>query len=242
MVHTLPDYTTKYKLAKIFGQIDSGELAARIKPINVFDRRGSIIWWDDCQEDVDTWEQTAIGTGSSVALANDKIFYGKNSIKLTCGSDGAKYAAVHRYFPVSVDTRLGVEAIFSLGADMDKVGIFLQIFDGTTSYQAYAGLDVNNSKLQYGNYLALSDVPNGSYAFIEDKVLFYHLKLVIDWEMKKYVRILFAEKQFDMSSYSMKTAVSVQPPFIIIGLRCTGEAASNGITHLGGAILTQNEP
>ncbi|GAH58675.1 unnamed protein product, partial [marine sediment metagenome] len=51
MVHTLPDYSTKYKMTNLFGNLDNSELAARIKPLSMLDRAGHLIWYDDFEAD-----------------------------------------------------------------------------------------------------------------------------------------------------------------------------------------------
>ena len=49
MVHTLPDYSTKYRMTNVFGNIDHSELAARLGSPSTFDRRGNIIFMDSTQ-------------------------------------------------------------------------------------------------------------------------------------------------------------------------------------------------
>ncbi len=47
MVHTLPDYTSKWKMLKLSANVDNAELAARINGINTFDRRGNVLYIED---------------------------------------------------------------------------------------------------------------------------------------------------------------------------------------------------
>ena len=242
MVHTLPDYTTKYKLVRFFGSIDDAELAARINNINTFDRRGNVVFWDDFQGNINVWKTSISGTGAAAALSTERVFHGASSAKLTTGSTTAFRSALLRYFELVPSTRVGMEWVFSLGADIDYIELFSEVDDGTDGYQIFVGIDVDSSKFTYGNRLSPTDLPDGDYKFYEDEVYWYHAKVVFDYSTKKFVRFLFAEKEYDMSTYDLQTFTTTTYKLMSVQFRAYSASGDNGVVYVGKFILTQNEP
>lgn len=242
MARTLPPWTSKWRMAKFFAAIDDAELAARINNINTFDRRGNVVFWDDFQSSINTWQQSKSGTGSEAFLSTDRVFHGGSSVKLTTGSDASLRSALIRYFELVSFTRVGMEWVFSLGADVDHIELFSEVDDGATIYQVFVGIDVDSDKFTYGNRLAPTDLPDGGYAFYEDQVYWYHAKVVFDYSTKKYVRFLFAEKSYDMSAFDLLTFATTGYKFMSIQLRAYSASGENGVVYVGKFIFTQNEP
>ena len=65
MAHTLPPWTSKYKLTEVFSGIDVNELAVRLgSPVNL-DRRGNIVFIDDVEHALRKWEVSTTGDRGS---------------------------------------------------------------------------------------------------------------------------------------------------------------------------------
>ena len=82
MVHTLPDYTTKYKTAIVFGNLDHAELAARLGSIDIYDRRGAVIDLDNFEAPYMRWIGETLGGGGNVTLTTEKNLSSKNTYLL----------------------------------------------------------------------------------------------------------------------------------------------------------------
>ena len=222
-------------------QLGNAELAARLNSLHSYDRRGNVVFMDSFQDHINSWKQTTSGAGGAIALSTDRIYKGVSSAKLTAGSDVSNYAQLERYFPLSKNTKLGFELIFSLGANVDNVTMHITIYDGTWKRQCMIRLDVDNEKLQYRIPSDPADVSGGSYGIYEDYHLFYKMKMVIDRSTNEYVRFLFNEQEYDLSAIGLRSDSDASDPYIHVRIENDGDVGSNGVLYIGGFILTQNE-
>ena len=114
MVHTLPDYTTKYKTVRVFANLDHAELAARINNINTYDRRGNIMWWDDFEGSILLWDIGGSGTGRNAELSTAEPLVGSQCCKLTTGDAINNEGGIFRFFQLPTTTTLGAEISFRI--------------------------------------------------------------------------------------------------------------------------------
>jgi len=242
MVHTLPDYTTKYKMTKIFGNIDDAELAARLGSINTFDRRGNIAYFDNCSESLEKWNLSLTGAGASIILTTEKPHMGDASIKLTGGSTVTKRAAILKYTPELPSTRIGAEFIFNLEQDIEEIEIMIAQAEATTTSRGKIQFDIPNNKIYYLAGVAETKTELADYEFDTATGLYHSAKLVIDYSTGKYVRLVLSHRQYDMSTYDLYVNVAAYTPKCTSRFRLTSTDGNNGFAYVGGFIFTQNEP
>ena len=82
MVHTLPPWTSKYRLVKIFANVDVAELVVRLGSPVSFDRRGNVVLIDDFAASVIKWSYPGYGTGNGHELSTAWAKSGSQSLKL----------------------------------------------------------------------------------------------------------------------------------------------------------------
>ncbi len=242
MVHTALDYSTKYKLATIFGQIDTGELAARLGSPVVYDRRGNLMWMDDFEDGINKWAPETNGLGGAVESSIETAFFGAKSCKLTAGSTLGRYAQIRRSFQLPILGGVGVEYTHNVFVTGDYLRLTVQFLYGGTVYVASVQYDGSDDKLYY-----LNDANVYVESGIElDLVLsvdnFYTLKLVADFRNNKYMRLMFANKFADLSAHNLYTTPAAGPDFMSVAIHLKGDAASNRFCYIDNVILTQNEP
>jgi len=246
MVHTLPDFTTKYRMVKIFANIDDAELAARTHSIDVFDRRGNVVWYDDFDvadtRDMPKWVTGGDGTGNAQSINSLCTFLGKYSLQFTAGSDGNLWGWMERHFPLPISTRMGIEFIFSPSDYFDHAMFTLDIFDGTTEYYASIQVDFVNQRLLIYDMSTFDYVPLMNYSIDRTGKIFYHLKFVVDFGTKQYVRLMFANQEVDISGYDIVVNPLPAYQFVDVRMDFIGEVGHNGLMYVGGVILTNYEP
>jgi len=242
MVHTLPDYTTKYKLTRVFGQIDSGELAARLGNIDTWDRRGNVIWYDDFESSTTKWYFSGTGTGWAVERSTDRAYTGAYSLKMTTGDASGNFAKTTKALENPTSETIGIEIIANSDHPDNELYLFIVGFDGNYQYSPAIKWNVGQGKVYYkdstGTYQLLR---SGIYA--EPHLEYWlPLKLVWNWKTLKYVRAVVGEYEYDLSDEDIQKAVDTSEKHIEIWIYYMSTASGNKIGYVDNAILTQNEP
>jgi hypothetical protein len=241
MVHTLPDGTTKYRMVKIFGQIDSGELAARLGSIVTFDRRGNVVLMDNFESSTLKWRTTTNGTGAAIVISTGAAVSGDSSCKLTAGEGELGIAGIVKYVHPKILGKLGFEFSFTVDDDTESVRGTFAHFNGTTRYSSVVTYDHVNSKLMYTDNVA-GNVDIATGVTLEDILgIFHTMKIVIDSSTNKPVRLLVNEDTYDLSAYTAKQQGGSGGEWVQIGVSHFSDHASVKSIYIDNAILTQNE-
>lgn len=241
MTHTLPDYSTRYKMTTIFGNIDDAELAARLGSPVTFDRRGNVVWMDDFENTLNKWGAEGNGVGNSQAVNITRARNKTTSVLLTCGSTVAVSSRIFKWLILPVETSIGTEISFSLGDDLDHFDFILRIYDGSNHSYCWLQIDFANSKITYYNDVGgFTDLITGITWDTTFKT-WYTIKMVCDYATGKYVRMIFGNKTVDMSTIPMRVLNSGTYPQMRLYLTAYGTAATNATMYLDDFILTQNE-
>lgn len=242
MAHTLPDYTTKYKLAKIFGNVDNAELAARINGLSTLDRRGNVVWWDDFEGGASLkWGVFADGVGTAT-VSTDRAWMGSQSMKLTTAAVIGNVVDLDKSFSLPIERKLGVEFMFHIASGKPTILIYWVGFTGTTYFLAQVQYDFNLDKIYYYNsgsaWIELPKV-DGTVTTHESWCL---MKLVIDWTTKEYVRFIFGGSEYNLSGLSLKTGASATARRTDVLIYNRAETAAAATVYIDNFIFTQNEP
>lgn len=242
MSHTLPDYTTKYRMATVFGQIDNSELAARIGSVNTFDRRGNVVFIDDFEGSTLFWESATSGTDADVSIVADRGKLGSQSCKLTAGDGATGQAYIYRLLGAQVLGKLGIESSFTIDSDTTRVDLELRYYDGINYHSGMVRYVKASDKFQiWDTTLGYVDVLT-SYSLDFLNTAFHTMKLVIDIDTKKYVRLLVNNQSIDLSAYTLKEYADATKTSIRFGIYHVSAEASAAPIWVDNIIITQNEP
>ena len=149
MVHTLPDYTSKWKMDKIFANIDDAELAARLGSQNTYDRRGNTIWMDDFEAPSLKWAKVLSGAGAAITINAEHPYRGSQHLKLVGGSTVNRRAQALKYFSYLHVSNVGAEVAFTADANVLYFILELMSFDGTYYTEVQIWVDPINDELSY---------------------------------------------------------------------------------------------
>jgi len=241
MVHTLPPWTSKWRMATIFGQIDQGELAARLGSINTFDRRGDTIWMDDFESSTLKWRMGDFGVDADVKISADTAMMGDSCCKLTAGKGANGLASITRYIHPKILGKIGFEFSFTVNDDTKTVQGSIYHFDGTTEYTSLVTYNHSTSKLQYtDNDAGTVDLAVG-YTLEDLLDTFHTMKIVIDSSTKKPVRVMVDENSYDLSAYTAKENAGAGGERIQLAITHISDHAAVKSIYVDNVILTQNE-
>jgi len=242
MVHTAPDYSSKHKQVISFGDVNTNELAARLGSIDTFDRRGTVVWIDDFESGTKKWNYTTGGTGAAVSFSTDTARSGKQSLKLTTGDSIDDYAGIYKQFQRPFLKRIGAEISTTIHDDTKYIYIWLSSQFNGKNHQASIVLDENDSKIYYKGADSTYYVLDSDYGFINNIYTFYTLKLVVDFEVKEYVRFKIGGKEYDMSGISFPIYSGGSTWYLQYEISHTTNVNASRSIYLDDFILTQDEP
>jgi len=221
--------------------IGPGELAARLGSPIVWDKRGSLLWYEGFETELTEFENAGGTTNRTPAHK----YSGECSLLVTTAATASVLAGVTTVFSHPPLTKsIGFETVFTKHDDHEYIYIDISVMDGTTGHYPSFRIDVQNGKLQYyapgptwtdfATGIALDD----SYGTV---LLWHHLKIVFDISTGKYVRCILDNTEYDMSSYSFDTAADTHLYTRIQAF--TSPSINSALTsYFDHFALTSNEP
>lgn len=242
MPHGQPDFGM-YAIARtIYRLTDMGELAARLGSLVTLDRRGDVVFLDDFEAPILNWT-TGEGTGADKEwLDPDAAYMGSQSLAMETIAAADAFALAERRVQVTPEQRYGLETRFQRVGITAYYDICTWIYDGTHVRKAELRYDRVNNKVQ------ILDSPDHFKAIAtglelpHDYFEFWPAKLVIDSKTMKYIRVLFAGIEYDVSDEVMVEDDSAVLPSISIVLRVTTAIDTAAGVRFDNVIVTQNEP
>lgn len=237
-----PDYSKFLPGSVRFSLQDFGELAARLGSIQTHDRRGELIWYDNFSTGLGSWITVLSGIGSSISLAPVSSNNSGFSAKLTAGTTLNKSALMAYRLGIFSSNRFGIEFRFSLPEGFESVEFLCQVIKNNVAYQIEVKLYLSGGTLVLvdGNnveHIIGTGISLGS-AYIE----FNNIKIVFDIDKLKYTRIIYTSTEYDVSSNTIKTSVSVGSNKVSSQIKIVGDGGASESSYLDYIILTGNEP
>jgi len=228
----------------VFGNphyMGASELAARLKSINTFERRGNTVWMDDFEDNIDKWNIVTTGTGAGATLSVDTARTGGSCAKLTTGDASTNYCTLNRFLPLPVTTKLGLEVSFTINNNMDKFWFSIEVYDGTLQHIARVRYDPSTDVLAIMDTTSYTNVATSLQ--LHDHIQMFHtIKMVMDYSTKKYVRCILNETEHDISATGYYTTSDSSDPYMAIQLHTINSGAGNQSMYVDDVIVTQNEP
>lgn len=242
MIHTLPDYTTKYKMTKIFASIDNNELATRLGSPVTFDRRGNVVFIEDFEGATLFWVTGGAGVGNVEALTTAWGKSGSQSCELTAGEGALGQARIYREFYIPVVGLTGIESSFTVDALTDYVQMHLRYYDGSGYISGGLRYDRANTRIEYQDHLNAWIPLIDPYTINTATAQFNTWKIVLDLSNIEYERILVNDREVDMNGIALyDTGVGGTEHFYATIGHFSADAAVKTI-YIDNVILTINEP
>lgn len=208
---------------------------------DTYDRKGTIIWYDNFEDVFNKWETDGSGTGNSVDITSDAALYHDSSCMLACGSTANLYSLIKKSLSLPADGNIGLQLSYSIDAAFTKLEIYINKYTGTQLKIGGLQIDRTNNRLQYigdsGSWVTLET----DLDFLFGTTRWYTAKMVLNFDTNKYVRILHRDKTFSLDN-NLRVLSSSFPSCTNIQVKATGTAAFNAKVYVDNVILTQYEP
>ena len=242
MPHGHPDYGTGAPVSTVYSIQDMAELAARLGSIVTFDRRGNVLLMEDFEGSLAKAAYWQYSAGGDVSVSNLYALHGQFSCKFLAPAGG--FASLYYMLPVPILSPMGVEFCFNRVDDGNLEYIDLQFnLDDNTNWW-YAQLRWLAATGVWRRYTAeefpIDLSPTVDYVYVN--AAFHHVKLVIDYVTKKFVRLIADNLVYDLSAYSLNSGLTDAAPHIELILNVNAVAGGAAENYIDDIIITQNEP
>jgi len=242
MARGQPDYGV-YQPKKTGGTLaDLGDLAVRLGSIVEFDRRGDIVYLDDFEDTVLKWSRL-VAVGGSCLLNSDNVKSGSQAVKISTIANINSEVNLYKSFVILGTLLIGIEI---------SICDLFPTQDFYFSYSYWDGFVGRRARIWFNNAtdtFYVDDTVRGNWTMIahvqamrRTEVLFYAIKLVVDFETNRYKRMLFAGKEYDLSGVVIPPAVLAGGEYFQVTVNISNTAAAAGDVWVDDFILTQNEP
>jgi len=241
MVHTAPDYTMKYKQNTIYSVVDNAELVARSSKYFSVDRRGNVVWYDDFETAASTRWVAVADTIGTAAPSTDRAWTGDTSMKIVTAAVVDDGVTVVKAFSGGFSHRAGVEIWFTITGGKPFVYLTLVGYSGTYYYEAGLRFNENNGRLYYENDTsAYTEITKDDHVYT-DREHWVPMKVVVDWDLREYVRVIFGGTEYDLTGVPLYAVLSGLDQNIRPQFRADAATAAVATVYFDNFMLTQNE-
>jgi len=219
----------------------NAELAARLGSPRTWDWRGQTALFDDFSRGRGNLATDQIGTGADISLDPTYWQTGGYSLRLTGGSDSDRVVRVTLTPETPVAERVGVVACFSY---LDYLETFTVTVDGYYNGSILRGAVRYNRGTDYVQYLnaAGSWVNLVNPYFASGASAFHRIKLVVDFGLFTYRRILVADQEFGLGGQDLYVAGSGALSSLYVKFELKSRSGHNDMAWLDHYVVTVNEP
>jgi len=222
--------------------VGNAELAARLGSINTFDRRGDVIFIEDFEGPVLTWQTATNVDGSAARLSAAWPQRGSQCVELLCGAGAGASAGIWKYVPPSILGGVGLELSFTVDPGTTKYEILFIYYDGTNYHRAYVRYLTATDKFQY-----LAPGPLWTDAFtnlsLEDTYGTYHtIKIVMDTSINEWVRFQCDRHSINLAGVGLTTLESDIQDCLTCFIGHYSDHVAAKTAYVDNVIFTQNEP
>ena len=242
MGHGTPDWGVTKAETTIYGMHDMAELAARMESVDIYDRRGNVVFMDGFEHTMNKWQEDGKGTGHAAVVDNTHALGGEYSCKLTTGSDGLQMGIIAHQHAGLLPSKIGAEVSFTANPILNNFEVIIYLMDGTYYHEAAIAYDDLNQRVLYMDSDGNLAVHSNNIDLFSNVWLFNTLKFVIDMETGKYDYLILNNRPFDLSSLGYNHYLNSTWSRLMFQIITTSSTGTNQVCYIDNAILTQNEP
>jgi len=220
----------------------NAELAARLGSPIRYEQGGRIFFTDSFENGLGKWRKALNGDDAAAEITPLSYCTGGYSCRLTAGSDGEARAGIYREQGFLPQGRLGV----TLSFDQQVQFVYFQVLAEARSedmlweygWQWHSALDKLKIYDEDGNWTEYGT----QYIATGGLEIYNTVKLVVDLDENKYVKIRFNADDHDLSAWGLKHTANGYIPRLYLYIKCQGEGPGNEMVDVDDVILTIAEP
>lgn len=241
MVRGQADYGITAPTEQYATLADLAEVVRRLTGLIYSDGRGATVFHDDFEGTILKWGFRRTNA-ATIALDSTYAKSGSQSVKLDTAKVLIAAAGIWREFGIQLSQRLGTEISFCKPDAHTSFTIQLGYYNGTTAYSAEAKIDFSNKQLSIRTGALTWEVVATLDAFSASEQAFHPFKLVVDFNTKKYQRVMIDGACYTFDTYSPYSYASALNPRVVSQFLLEGLDTTGGALWLDDAIFTQEEP
>jgi len=242
MTHGSPDWGQFDPIKTVYRVTDLGELAARLNVTQCFSRSGTVLWWDDFEDNINKWVVDPSGAGAAAELSTDKARSGGKSAKLTTGDEANDDTSLCRYMGIPpASSKMGFEISFVLHISVEFM-IYIYVYYNSSLYLAGIRTNWPNNKVEYYNESAAWADLLTTFPINVDPI-WTTWKLIMDFSGDgEYIKLIQNADDQDVSGKYCRKVSTSNADVVYIFLVATAKAAANNSIYVDDFVLTYNEP
>lgn len=241
MVHTAPDYSSRWRSDAINPTLDVSEIARRINPLSSSDARGRMLWFDDCQGTIYKWNIQGF-VGGLAYETTDRAYSGSKAYRLETTANANSKVYVNLDVDGGQAGKLGYELLFAEMGNSQFLQMIFSFMDQTDYLVSGLRFDLLNDKIDIdptngGLWTKVAD-----HLFDGNNRTYHHAKLVGDAVTHKWLRLVLNGIEYDLSAYDWNRAGAGVCQRVGLSMNLVNSAATAAKMNIGGIMVTDNEP
>lgn len=241
MAHGAPDDSNVMKFGGVNRLDDLGELAARLGSPVMYHRLGDVVFIDDFEYGLNSWETFGTNSDRFCRTSNEASLSRGASCILNSGTGGFLPIYIQNHFASVMGKRLGFYVAISLRANVGTFGMNLHVYSRTEQmsymWQWRKSTRELTCRTTGGGFHSIdSDV--GLY---ENPTLYHHFKLVIDQQTQMYRGLYLNDVYYDLSSVPGWITTPGREKHIITNVLNSGDGTLASEIALDNFVITTNE-
>lgn len=237
-----PDFGMSTPGASISVVADLGELAARMGASSFYDRQGNVVFWDKFEYGQGNWQFFKDASQDWPFIATYNTLHSPYVCAIPHDGKTETATQVSMGLPYPVSGIFGYELRILFRTSFNWCSFSFNLYTPDDTKYGVIKLDDVNQKmlvrLSATNYIPFADLPTFNVNFPQWNVL----KLVIDFDTNKYVRLIYNDVSYDLSSYGLWLLGVGADPRLGISANFAGNAGGTRILLFSNVIVTVNEP
>jgi hypothetical protein len=230
--------------------VDNSELAVRLGSVNVTHRTGNVIYIESFKEGINSWYPVH-AANDDIAVRYNKGLHGTNALSIKPTNSVGGNSSVFKLLPLLDTNNVGYE----LSLDFETISVIpnykvvlqVSIFNGTTVSVGVVNLYPKLAKLTLQDYTGGGNVeqnidvslpkmiPHGNFS------QYNFVKVIIDFNTGKYVRIYLNHNVYDVSMYGLFNAADTDPAAVYVYTTIYSDGNQEYV-NMTDVIVTINEP
>ena len=222
-------------------QTDLGQLFLAQTGFQPLDTRGRMVWLDTFQEGIKRWELATGGDGSVPIPDASYPFVGSASSELSSGTLAGVGSSSQRVrFFSDFGQRVGFEFGLRYASGTGRIVVNIYWLRAAAQTRARLTIRPEDGEILVGPDTALVSVGNVGAAGAV--AIWLPVKLVVDFDTEKLVRVMVGNTLIDLSDYDTITTTLTGNWQLICELNSYAWGTGSKVTYLGYGMVTLDEP
>lgn len=235
-----PDYgNPDYAISQV--SFDPSTLLTAIKGVNSVDGKGRVWKIDNFENGFSGWETDSGGDGAIPILSSAFPQVGSVSVYMDAGSLALSGESIIRQrFFMGVPARLGLEAGLYFDVNSPDYIITIDYLKTGSSFQAglkLSALDRTISVQTSSGWVTVATLEASVFTST-----WFALKLVVDFSVSDYVRLVYGGNSVDIDQYQPLTSATTGIGIVTTYITSLASSGGNIVGVVGYAIITLDEP